>query len=293
MSTAGPPQGARSAGEAEGIPVSDAAGAPVPTASYGVLERTEAPSATEAAVESVRLLGYAVLDSCHTGAALERLSSAFDSARARYRQRHGIDALQAIDEEDTVRLMMAHDDAFRGLAFDEHLLAAVSALLPGKFILNQQNGIANPSHRGYNQGAWHRDLPYQHFVASRPLAINALFCIDDFTRDNGATFVLPASHRAEPFPSDAFVARHALQLQAKAGQFVLLDAMTFHAGGYNGSGRERRAVNHVFTIPYFKQQIRIAGNIDATGLSAAQRGMLGFDYLEPETVAGFLAARQR
>jgi len=85
-------------------------------------------------------------------------------------------------------------------------------------VLNQQNGVINPPHsERYNQGAWHRDLPYQHFVSSRPLAINALFCLDQFTIENGATKVLPASHRQEAFPSDDFVQSQATPVTAPAG----------------------------------------------------------------------------
>jgi ectoine hydroxylase-related dioxygenase (phytanoyl-CoA dioxygenase family) len=265
----------------------------VPTASYGVLQRNAVESAIDAAVEDVRALGYAVLDSGCTSEELVTLSAIFDAARERYARTYAVPFLEAVDEHNNIRLMMAWDNAFVRLALNENLIAAVSKLIAGKFVLNQQNGIVNPSRQGYNQGAWHRDLPYQHFISSTPLAINALFCVDDFTRENGATFVLPASHKSAAFPSDDFVLRKALQVEARAGQFILLDCMMFHSGGYNDSGRIRRAVNHVFNIPYFKQQIRIPGNVDATGLSVAAKEILGFDGQEPATVAEFLASRRR
>ncbi|MDM0122298.1 phytanoyl-CoA dioxygenase family protein [Variovorax arabinosiphilus] len=264
----------------------------VPTASYGVLQRTNnGCSDLASAVEDVRTLGYAVLDAGYSAAELIALSVAFDGARSRYAQTYGASVLEAADEHNSVRLLLAWDDAFLRLALNEHLIAAVSHLIAGKFILNQQNGIVNPSRQTYNQGAWHRDLPYQHFISSTPLAINALFCIDDFTRENGATFVLPASHKSSAFPSEDFVQRHALQVEAKAGQFILLDCMLFHTGGYNASNRARRAVNHVFNIPYFKQQIRIPGNVDASGLREKARDVLGFDCQEAVTVADYLASR--
>ena len=165
-------------------------------------------------------------------------------------------------------------------------------LIHGKFILNQQNGIINPPRADYNQGAWHRDFPYQHFVSSRPLAINALFCVDDFTIENGATYVLPASHKSGPFASKTFVERHAVQVVAKAGSFILLDCMLFHAGGFNQSSRPRRAVNHVYNIPYFKQQINIPLNLGAAGLSSQAKEVFGFTFQEPGSVADYLAQRK-
>jgi ectoine hydroxylase-related dioxygenase (phytanoyl-CoA dioxygenase family) len=101
---------------------------------------------------------------------------------------------------------LAYEPIFLELAANPRILKICRTLVADYVTLNQQNGIINPPNgQRYNQAAWHRDLPYQHFTSSRPLAINALFCIDAFTVENGATKVLPASHREEAFPSDAFI----------------------------------------------------------------------------------------
>ncbi len=68
-------------------------------------------------------------------------------------------------------------------------------------VLSQKNGIINPTNAAqYDQGAWHRDLPYQHVIFSWPMATNALFCMDDFTSENGAMNMLPATHKQEESP---------------------------------------------------------------------------------------------
>jgi ectoine hydroxylase-related dioxygenase (phytanoyl-CoA dioxygenase family) len=102
--------------------------------------------------------------------------------------------------------------------------------ISGDQILSQQNGVINPPAKTYNQGAWHRDLPYQHVVFSRPMAINALFCLDPFTAENGATMVLPATHKQEEFPSDRFVDGSTVQVCAPAGSDIVLDCMLCHSG---------------------------------------------------------------
>jgi hypothetical protein len=267
----------------------------VPSASYGLLDRTPEGSPVDQAAEQVRHLGYALLDAGYAPAELQGISDAFESAREAYIETHGETRLRALDEFYTVRSLLAQPagkDVFLALALNPSLMAVLKQLIQGKFILNQQNGIVNPPQEGYNQSAWHRDLPYQHFVSSRPLAINALFCVDDFTFDNGATFVLPASHKAEPFPSRAYVERNATQIEAKAGSFILLDCMMFHAGGFNHTKVARRAVNHVFNIPYFKQQINLPSNVDAADLSAQAREVLGFGYAEPVSVGAYLSSRE-
>ncbi|VTU15148.1 phytanoyl-CoA dioxygenase family protein [Variovorax sp. RA8] len=266
----------------------------IPSACYGVLERVAAEGPLAEAAEQVRILGYATIDSGYKQAELQVLSQAFDEIREAYIARHGQAYLESLDELNNIRLMLAYGDgAFLRLALNEHVLKTVAMLISGKFVLNQQNGVINPPLETYNQGAWHRDLPYQHFVSTTPLAINALFCMDDFTADNGATFVLPASHRNGPFPSPGHVRKNAVQVEARAGQFILLDCMAFHSGGYNRSSRARRAVNHVYTIPYFKQQIKIAGVLDGDLLPPHAREILGFDFQEPLSVDGYLESRRK
>ena len=164
---------------------------------------------------------------------------------------YGEPKLRSLNEFHTIRSPLTHGgDVFLRLVLNENLLSTLKKLISGKFILNQQNGVINPPQETYNQGVWHRDLPYQHFVSTKPLAINALFCVDDFTFENGATFVLPASHKTEAFPSASYIRKNSVQIEAKAGSFILLDCMLFHAGGFNKTHLERRAVNHVITFRY-------------------------------------------
>lgn len=265
-----------------------------PCASYGIAQQTQLTSELDAVVEQVRELGYAVISSKYTEAKIKTIAEQFDYVRELYVEMYGKTNLENINELHTIRSPLTHDegDEFLSLALNENLLLAIKKLISGTFILNQQNGIINPAQETYNQGLWHRDLPYQHFVSSKPLAINALYCVDDFTCENGATFVLPASHKSEPFPSLSYVKKNAIQIEASAGSFILLDCMLFHAGGYNGTRFVRRAVNHVYNIPFFKQQINIPMNLNRNTLSNEEKEILGFSYLEPTSALDYLSGRK-
>lgn len=266
----------------------------IPKQSYGVLQRDSFNTELEEVAEQVLRVGYAVLDSGKSPRQRNELSNEFERTRAEYIQRWGKERLRDLNELHTIRSPLSHGDkAFLQLAMNSNLISVIELLIAGKFILNQQNGIINPPNETYNQAAWHRDLPYQHFVSSSPLAINALYCVDDFTKENGATFVLPASHKVNTFPSPNYIKRNAVQVEAKAGQFILLDAMLFHAGGYNSTNRERRAINHVYTIPFFKQQIAFPEIIKKDGLDPEQLELLGFDYREPTSIEQYLLAREK
>jgi len=265
----------------------------IPEASYGILLRDGVSSPYDSAAEEIRNLGYTVLDAGYSATQVAEIAEAFDNARKRYIARYGQDRLAAIDELNTIRSMLTQDgQIFRKVALNANLVATLKLTMSGKFIINQQNGIINPPGQKYNQGAWHRDLPYQHFVCTRPLAVNALYCVDDFTIGNGATFVLPASHKSERFPSDSFVRNNAIQIEAKAGSYIVLDCMLFHSGGFNSTQSARRAINHVYNIPFFKQQINLTAHISPEGLTPEEMDIIGFAYVEPASIEDYLAKRE-
>lgn len=260
---------------------------------YGVTVVDAAPDEASRAAEELRRLGYTVVGSGYDQTALDEISAGFDAGRARYIERFGADDLKSVDEFNGIRLPMLFDDTFFGVAMNELVLRIVGQLIAGKFLLNQQNGVINPAGESYNQGAWHRDLPYQHFVSSRPLVLNALFCVDEFTEDNGATWVLPASHLQEAFPSAPFVEQHKRQVTAPRGSFVILDGMTFHRGGENRSALPRRAVNHLYAIPHIRQQIDMPRALDDRVQDSALRALLGYGQAMPASVEDYLATRIR
>lgn len=104
---------------------------------------------------------------------------------------------------------------------------------------------------------------------------------------------LPCSHKSEKFPSGTFIDNHSVKVTAPAGSFIVLDCMVFHRGGFNNTESRRRAINHVFTIPYFRQQINIPNCIsNSSNLSDYQKEILGFKYQALAGVKEFLNSRE-
>jgi hypothetical protein len=265
---------------------------PIPR--YGVLTQSAPADEIGRAVESLRLLGFAVLNAGHTAAQIAALQDRFDALRAMVLAEYGAESLRAIDEHNTIRCPLAADPAFLELATNERILDLCGRLIGPRFILNQQNGIVNPGDGAtYNQALYHRDLPYQHFVSSRPLAVNALYCIDEFTAENGSTLVVPATHKDEAFPSDDFIRANERVVTAPAGSFLVLDCMVYHRGGVNRSGKDRRAVNHVYTIGLMRQQIDLPALLgDDYTTDPKLQQLLGFDYVTPRSTAEYYEGRR-
>ncbi|MBV6288450.1 phytanoyl-CoA dioxygenase family protein [Pseudomonas aegrilactucae] len=118
------------------------------------------------------------------------------------------------------------------------VLTAVSALIAERFFLAQVEG-REPLAGGGHQ-LLHRDLS-----AQRPGdTIIALAYLDDYGPDNGATRVVPASHRPGPqAPAFDFNDEsRSVQLSGTAGDILVLDADLVHAGSLNISGGRRRTL---------------------------------------------------
>jgi ectoine hydroxylase-related dioxygenase (phytanoyl-CoA dioxygenase family) len=261
---------------------------------YGVRMANQASDSLDEAVETIALLGYAVVDSGLGREQIEALRARFAEMHEANHGRRDVEHLRAIGEVDLLRCPLADDRLFLALAGNPRILSLCERLMGPGFILNQQNGIVNPAGaKTYSQSSYHRDLPYQHFVSSRPLAINALFCLDPFTIENGATHVIPASHKQEAFPSDHVIASQAKQISAPAGSFLVLDCMIYHCGGTNRSAQDRRAVNHVYTIAMMRQQIDLAAYLgDDFTADPKIRQLLGFNHPSARSVDEFVSQRK-
>jgi hypothetical protein len=224
---------------------------------YGIREQTETKMDLDVHVEEIRILGSTVVDRCFPEKRLVEWRQSLDDLLERQTaEAGGREALARLGEADTVRAPLVTDHSFLEVATNDKVMLIVRALLGDYFILMQQNGILNRTQADpHHQTAYHRDLPYQHFVSSRPIAVNALLCLDPFEAETGSTLVLPGSHKIEAFPSDEYVTKMERPISAQPGSFILMDAMVYHRAGVNRSNWIRRAVNNVYALPMIKQQI--------------------------------------
>jgi ectoine hydroxylase-related dioxygenase (phytanoyl-CoA dioxygenase family) len=265
---------------------------------YGIVERGVASSDAARVAERIRLAGYAVVPGGFSGAEVTDLGTRLEQVMARQVEEFGgADRLASIGDALTARCPVVYDEAFLALAAHPAVLAICRELLGDYVILMQQNGVINPSGQRHTQLAYHRDLPYQHFVSSRPLAVSALFCIDPFTAETGATTLIPGSHRMEQFPSETVAAELDTSVSAEAGAFIVFDSMVFHRAGENRSGRPRRAVNQVFTTPIIAQQISLPQALNGRyAADPALARLFGYDVAPAPSVTAWRErrlARQR
>lgn len=261
---------------------------------YGITQQFVINDGLDGAAENLRRNGFALIDSGLDAREIDAIAEAYDVLQREYTLRHTERMLTAIHEEHTLRMPLSMSSTFLELALNSSVIELCKRTLGEYFILNQQNGITNPPNgEAYSQGKWHRDLPYQHLTLSRPIMMNALYCVDDFSLENGATRFIRGSHRDPEFPSDQFASNHGEAVTAPAGTFIVADAMTYHTGGINTTEGVRRAVNHVFSIPQMAQQISIPAVVKDRPEDPTTARILGYDVHIPGSVEDFLAARAR
>lgn len=166
----------------------------------------------------------------------------------------------------------------------------VDLILSKTCIIHSYNTITlEPATNNPIQGAIHRDSP--RFSRPYLLALQILYMVDDFSVENGATFVLPGSHLIEEKPTDDFFYEHAVQINGKAGDAVLFDSMLWHAGGINETKLPRRAITKMFTRAFMKQQIDYPKATEPEVLARLTKRslrLLGFDARVPENIDQFM-----
>jgi len=225
---------------------------------YGVNERTVCFSDLDKKVEEFNLRGFTFLDSGLDKIQCLGLKNKLISAyQKQVSEIGGEKVIESIGDKNIIRCPLASDNSFLDVATNEALMSFAEAILGKNYILLMQNGVFNePSNDQYQMG-WHRDLNYQHWVSSKPIALNAMLCLDPFNEITGGTYLLPYSQHFPLFPSDDFVRSQQIVPDVAEGTFIVMNAMVFHRTGYNLSSSARFGLNHVIGLPFLAQQIDI------------------------------------
>lgn len=249
---------------------------------YGRVEQTNVDGEVARYVEEIAVRGFTVIPGLFSPEQLKEWREKIDSVYQTQEAEFGREELIAIQELDMCRAPLLYDFEFMQLATHPLILSVVKAILGDWFILNLQNAIINRPNQKHHQSSWHRDLPYQNWVISRPLAINALLAIDEFSEITGGTHVVPFTHKTEVLPSDSYIDANRIVAAAPAGSAIVFDSMLFHRAGANRSPNIRRAVNHLYTTPILKQQYDFPRALGARpDIDAATAQLLGYTSQVP------------
>jgi ectoine hydroxylase-related dioxygenase (phytanoyl-CoA dioxygenase family) len=219
-------------------------------AELGVTEQTLDPATKERLDRD----GYAPLPGLLTDQQLARartraaeLAAAEGAAAGReVHQEAGTDRLADLVNKDPV---------FEVCFTDPRVLACIAHVL-GDFKLSSLNSRAALPGQGLQ--ALHAEGgpvglgPYQ--------VCNSIWLLDDFTQENGATRVVPGSHRRSvpvgaELPDPLAPHPDQITLTGPAGTVIVFNSHLWHGGTVNRTGRPRRALHSYFTRRANGQQL--------------------------------------
>jgi ectoine hydroxylase-related dioxygenase (phytanoyl-CoA dioxygenase family) len=260
--------------------------------SFGVLNQTEILDESEKYIEELKINGFTIIENVLSDQELSLARSKIDKVYEMQVDEFSQKELESINELYLARLPFAYDDYFISFLKNEQILEIIRQMLGNYFVLHLQNGIINMPKQEHHQNSWHRDLPYQDFIISKPLAISVLYCIDNFNEQTGGTVVLPFSHKVENMPSIEYITKFGKQVIAPQGSAILFDAMIYHKAGYNSSDQIRRGINHMFTSAILKQQINIPSSLSGKfSEDPFLKMLLGYETTIPANVVEWRKSR--
>lgn len=253
---------------------------------YGIkTEALDELNSFESKIEEIKILGYTIIEDFISEEEIIEASSKLDDIYDIQLNSFGKENLEIIKELNLVRSPLVYDDLFLKICTKPELISIVKYFLGDYFIINQQNGIINTPNQVHHQSSWHRDLPYQDYIISQPIGLSALCCIDDFNEQTGGTFGLPYSHLLSSMPSNNFINKHKVPLNAKKGSLILFNAMLYHQAGYNSSNNVRRGLNTLFTIPLIAQQMNLSKQMNGKfSDDTFLRKLIGYEINYPDSV---------
>ncbi len=199
--------------------------------------------------------GYAPLPGVLADSQLTVMRARLGDLLAAEGERAGLEVHQEAGA-DRLADLVNKDPVFDVCFTDPRLLACIAHVL-GEFKLSSLNFRA--ALPGYGlQGLHTEGKPVTGPAAYQ--VCNSIWLLDDFTADNGATRVVPGSHRSGRAPGEAMSdvrAAHPEEvlLLAPAGTVVVFNSHLWHGGTVNRSTAPRRALHSYFTRRGNSQQL--------------------------------------
>jgi hypothetical protein len=241
-------------------------------AELGVAPSTLAPAERTALDRD----GFVVLRDVLVAAQLSRLRDLFERDAAAGRPGSPNTMREEKGTRHLTRLLDVADGAadFRGAAFHPRVLAAVMHVLRRPFRIGALGG--REPLQGFGQQGLHADW-YAPASKGVHAVATALWLLDDYTADNGATRLVPGSHRRTDAIDKSLAqpqAHHAREVvvRASAGSVLVFNGHSYHSGTRNVSGERRRVLHAVFIaaeLPHHDEK-----PIDCASFSSAQLRLL-------------------
>ncbi len=217
-------------------------------------------SSTEDIIEVLEKDGAAIVDDFVSQEWLSEFNSAIQTSIDNYKPfDYGEPEAEEFLGRQTVRLngLIRKAPNYIDLITDDRLLTIMDHFLTpncGQYRLNSSEIIE--IHGGETAQELHWDdviWPAHFWAPDLLLQFNVMIAATDFTESNGATLVVPGSHKWDHSKRQP-KQKEITQAVMKAGSAVFIPGKTLHGGGNNTDGIKRRAIVASYVLGWLRTQ---------------------------------------
>ncbi len=196
---------------------------------------------------------------------------------------------------ERVYALVGWDPAFGEVAEHPRVLSIVDEILEPNYLLTANQAIN--IHPGESAQPFHNDDGF--YRIDRPhdiVSVSTIWALDDFTEENGATEIVPGSHKwademyVDGLADDTRLADKrgadslSFTMTMPAGSVMIYSGSLWHRGGHNRSDHCRLAIANQYCAPWLRQIENLMLSVPpekARGLSPRVREMVGYSVLDP------------
>jgi len=201
---------------------------------------------------------------------------------------------------ERIYTLVARGRIFWTIALDPRIIALCERFLRPGFLLTASQAIQIEPDE--TPQPFHTDDAFYTIPRPRPMiSLSTIVAVDAFDPENGATEVIPGSHRwddaqlartfdagvvdgADRVCADAALGPLARPVTMPAGGCVVFAGTLVHRGGANRSGRARSAFSHQYCEPWARQQENFVLGVPievASEMPPRLQEMLGYSIHPP------------
>ena len=231
-------------------------------------------------IERFQIDGFVILEDALSRDEIAALTRALEPYE--HERPMGRNAFEGLKSQ-RVYSLAAKGDVFQQLIEHPRVMAIVDRVLMKNFLLSTAQSIR--LHPGEAAQAWHTDDAFYFMPRPHPLtlAVSVIWALEDFTENNGATEVIPGSHRwGHEHPDDRD--HDIVAAVMRAGSAIVFDGALWHRGGANTSNGTRLAISPQYCQPWLRpqeSQLLIVPPEAARACSDRMRAMLGYSIHPP------------
>ena len=204
----------------------------------------------DAHLEAVKRDGFTIVENAIEPDLVDALNEALDRLE---RELSAKPAANSFEGHHTVRIynLLAHGAPFTEVPTHTSVLPIVDGVLdPGCLISSLSSIAIDPGETAQPIHADDMVIPLDK--PHRPIVCNSMWALSDFTEENGATRLVPGSHRK---PNPEYGGDYeTIAAEMPKGSVLIWDGALWHGGGANRTDKRRTGIAMNYCAGFIRQQ---------------------------------------